>query len=274
MTYRAIPLAVALAVAAVSAFAGSRQIAPEALTALPAADVVVLGEVHDNPVHHAHQAQAVAALRPGALVFEMLTEAQALRIRPELLADPAALERALGWEASGWPDFAMYYPIFEAGAGAAIFGGAVAREAARRAVREGAAEVFGAGAALFGLPDNLDDAEQAEREAGQMAAHCDALPVEMLAGLVEAQRLRDAALARAVIAAMAETGGPVVVITGNGHARRDWGLPRTLERVAPELEVVTVGQYEAMPEGAVPYDLWLLTEPVARPDPCLAFTDP
>ena len=44
---------------------------------LPRADVVLLGEVHDNPAHHAFQAEAVAYLAPRALVFEMLTPAQA-----------------------------------------------------------------------------------------------------------------------------------------------------------------------------------------------------
>ena len=33
----------------------------------------VIGEVHDNPHHHRNQARAVAALKPGAIVFEMLT---------------------------------------------------------------------------------------------------------------------------------------------------------------------------------------------------------
>ncbi len=48
--------------------------------------MVILGEMHDNPVHHAHQAIAVEALGAKALVFEMLTEAQALKITPDLLA--------------------------------------------------------------------------------------------------------------------------------------------------------------------------------------------
>ena len=43
------------------------------------------------------------------------------------------------------------------------------------------------------------DSEQAAREAEQMAAHCDALPEDILPGFVEAQRLRDAALAEDVL---------------------------------------------------------------------------
>ncbi len=67
-------------------------------------------------------------------------------------------------------------------------------------MREGAAAVFGAAAARFGLDAPLPEDEQAAREAEQAEAHCGALPAEMLPGMVEAQRLRDAALARAVAA--------------------------------------------------------------------------
>ncbi len=60
----------------------------------------------------------------------------------------------------------------------------------------------------------------------------------------QAQRLRDAALARAVVEAMAATGGPVAVITGNGHARRDQGMPAVLGRPHPTLRVLSIGQIE------------------------------
>ena len=263
----------ALAAVIAAAPALGQRIEPLDLYDLPPADVVVLGEVHDNPVQHANQALAVEAIGATALVFEMLTDRQALRITPELLQSETALEQALGWNESGWPDFAMYYPIFTAAPSPVIFGGAVEREVARRAVTEGAAAVFGAGAPLFGLNEALDDSEQSDREAGQMAAHCDALPEQMLAGMVEAQRLRDAALARAVIAAYAETAGPVALITGNGHARADWGVPRALLRAAPDLRVLSIGQLEHAEDAAMPYDLWLFTEPARRDDPCEGFAD-
>jgi len=263
------PLTVAALLAAVSASAA--EIEATDLYNLPAADVVFLGEVHDNPVHHAHQAIAVGAIGAKALVFEMLTDAQALRITPELLRSEQGLEATLAWQNSGWPEFAMYYPIFIATDARAIFGGALERDEVRRAVSDGAAEVFGDAAPLFGLTEPLDDAEQVVREAGQKAAHCDALPVSMLGGMVEAQRLRDAAMARAVIAAIAETGGPVAVITGNGHVRGDWGVPRALRRAAPDLTVLTIGQFESTPDPKTPFDLWLVSDPVKRPDPCDTF---
>ena len=44
---------------------------------LAGADVVLLGEIHDNPEHHLRQAEAIASLSPAAVVFEMLTPDQA-----------------------------------------------------------------------------------------------------------------------------------------------------------------------------------------------------
>jgi uncharacterized iron-regulated protein len=93
----------------------------------------------------------------------------------------------------------------------------------------------------------------------------------MLPGMVEVQRLRDAVLARAVVQAVEETGGPVAVITGNGHARRDRGVPAYLGRIAPDLEVFVLGQTEdgAPLEGG--FDEVVSAPAVDRPDPCAAF---
>ncbi|GAB4274689.1 MAG: ChaN family lipoprotein [Pararhodobacter sp.] len=257
-----------LIVCAGPALAG--QIDEATLDALPPADVIVLGEVHDNPVHHLNQARAVRALAPAAVVWEMLTPEQAAQM-PEDRSDPAAVAEALDWESGGWPSFDLYAPILSAAGAARHFGANVPRGEARLAYESGAAAAFGDEAARYGLTQPLDAAQQSAREDEQFAAHCEAMPRDLMAGLVEAQRLRDAALARAVIAAHAQAGGPVVVITGSGHARTDWGLPATLAIAAPELGVLSVGQVESDPGAQAPWDLWIVTDPQPRPDPCGAF---
>lgn len=234
------------------------------------ADVVALGEIHDNPMHHAHQARAVAALRPSALVFEMLTAEQAARM-PETLPDAATLASALQWNAQGWPDFALYYPIFAAAPAARVYGAEIPRDIARKAFDTGIAAQFGPEAAAYGLTTPLAPADQSAREAEQLAAHCNALPPELLPGMVAVQRLRDAALARAVLQAMADTGGPVAVITGNGHARRDQGLAVPLALAAPRVTLLTLAQFEETAPETPPHDLWLVTPAPHREDPCLAF---
>ncbi|MBZ8118231.1 ChaN family lipoprotein [Roseovarius sp. LXJ103] len=260
----------ALIVALCAPLGAAAQMA-EALSVAAGADVVILGEAHDNPDHHAVQAAFVAGIAPAAIVFEMLDAAQAGAITPDLLANEAALEATLGWEASGWPDFSMYYPIFEAAGDAAFYGAAVPRAKARASMSAGVVAAFGPEAGLYGLDSPLEAAEQETREAMQMAAHCDAMPVEMLPAMVDIQRLRDARLAQVAVTAMRETGGPVVVITGNGHARADWGVPVYIMRAAPELSVFTLAQGE---DGRPPpgvFDAVLDAPAPDRPDPCLAF---
>lgn len=256
--------------------AAAREIRPADLDRLPAAAIVILGEVHDNPVHHRNQAQALAALKPRAVVFEMLTADAASRAAPALRRDPVALEAVLGWNASGWPDFALYAPLFAAVPEARIVGGAVPDERLRVARAEGAAAAFEGTEWHFGLDRPLDPADRQRREAEMQSAHCNALPEASLAGFVEVQRLRDATLAAAALDALAKTGGPVAVITGNGHARRDSGIPDLIARATPDAAVLTIGQLEAAPDNAPPFDLWLVTpapDRSAEPSPCAAFAD-
>ncbi|SEK37669.1 Haem-binding uptake, Tiki superfamily, ChaN [Roseivivax marinus] len=238
------------------------------------ADIVFLGEQHDNPAHHARQAELVDEIAPAALVFEMMTPAQAAAVTPELIGDEAGLEAALGWAESGWPDFSLYYPIFAAAPEAAFYGAALPREEARQIMDRSIAEMFGAQAAEYGLTDPLPDDQREAREALQAEAHCDALPDEMLPVMIDIQRLRDAYIARAALEALDATGGPVAVITGNGHARLDWGAPSYVARVAPEVAVAAFGQGEAAhgaPEGG--FDFTEIGPDVDRGDPCAQFRD-
>jgi uncharacterized iron-regulated protein len=261
----------AAVLAVIPGVAGAQHSVAEIVAAAAEADVVLLGEVHDNPRHHAVQAEVLDGLSPAALVFEMISADEADRITPDIAADAPRLADVLDWSASGWPEFSYYAPLFAFGTARPVYGAEVGRDAAQAAFDAGAAAVFSGDAARFGLERALPEAQQAAREADQLAAHCDALPPEILPGFVEAQRLRDASLARAALQAHAAHGAPVAVITGNGHARRDWGVPALLAIAAPALEVVALGQFEAAPEGEVPFDMWTVADPVDRADPCAAF---
>ncbi|UWQ49167.1 ChaN family lipoprotein [Leisingera caerulea] len=238
---------------------------------LRGADVAILGEVHDNAVHHQRQAALLAALQPKAVVWEMITAEQAAELDPEVLADAKHVAQALDWAQSGWPEFSLYAPVFAAAKGARQYGALVPRAEAARALEQGAAAYFGAeAAARFGLDRPLLAAEQAAREGDQLASHCNAMPAEMLPVLVDIQRLRDASLAAAADRALAETGGPVAVITGNGHARTDRGLAVYLVKARPKARIRSLGQSE---DGQISgtFDLVLDAPAAERPDPCLAF---
>ncbi len=203
------------------------------------ADIYIVGEQHGFAPHHAEQAAVVAKVRPTAVVFEQLTDVQADRIAPETPRNPHVFEELLDWSESGWPDLSFYFPIMTA-SDAVIFGAA------------GAAGDLSA----YELDTPLDPVEQAEREALQAVAHCGALPPDRLPEFVARQRAIDAQFAARTLEALDTHGPPVVLITGNGHARSDWGVPAAIARVRPDATVLSIVQ-DGGPEGG--------------PDPCAAF---
>ncbi|MGK7754479.1 MULTISPECIES: ChaN family lipoprotein [unclassified Roseovarius] len=233
--------------------------------AQPAADIVILGEVHDNPDAHLGQAAAIAELQPTAVVFEMLTADEAARVD----VDRSLAEEA--WTTSGWSDFDIYAPIFDALSEARIIGAAAPRDSVRTVYTEGAAKIFGPDAALYGLDTALPADQQSTREEMQFAAHCEAMPRDMMAGMVAVQRYRDAVFARAALEALERHGPPVAVIAGNGHARTDWGIPAMIARAAPEVTTHSIGFVEA--ETNAPFDETRIVPTAPRDDPCATLTN-
>lgn len=248
--------------------------------ALAGADVVVLGEIHDDPAHHALQAAAidhmVALGRRPTVVFEMIPA----DLQPALDAHRAAapedvdgLGAVLRWTDRGWGDFALYAPVFGAAvsAGLPIRAGDLEDAEKRAAGRTGADGLDPARAAALGLDQDLDPAAEADLAETLRVSHCGMLPETAIAPMIRVQRARDGAMAAAVMAAAAE--GPVVLIAGQGHARRDWGVPAVLARQAPTL---TVRAFALAADGADPgdaaFDGTVRTgPPPERGDPCEAF---
>jgi uncharacterized iron-regulated protein len=229
--------------------------------ALADAHFVVLGERHDQPDHHQLQARLVRALsgadRKPALAFEMLDVEQQAAVDASLAQAPKdadALAEAVRWRESGWPDFLLYRPVFTAGleAGLPIVAANLPRTQVRELVKRGPEA----------LPEDLrqrlaldtplpEDVAGAMREE-QDRAHCGHLPKELLGPMAEAQRARDAHLADRLLSAGGGSGG--VLITGNGHARTDRGVPVHLARRAPERRVLAVGLLEVSEEATTPGD--------------------
>jgi uncharacterized iron-regulated protein len=263
--------------------AAGRQITREALAErLSEADVAILGEIHDNASHHLRQAWLIETLEPAGVAFEMVPEAseEGVAVFRDTGGTLGEIGPAIGWERLGWPDWALYLPVFEAVGNAYLAGGGVSRTAIRAAFQDGSALAFGTGADAYGLDAPLPAALQRDAEAEMIAAHCDRLPASAAASMVEAQRLRDASFAHAVRRAMAAGGGSAVLVTGNGHARTDRGVPLYLAASDPDLAVLSLGQVEVDPArpgfadygtGTLPYDFVWFSAPAVRDDPCAAF---
>ncbi|MEM8570320.1 MAG: ChaN family lipoprotein [Pseudomonadota bacterium] len=239
-------------------------------------DIVVLGEIHDNPEHHAIQAEAVQALSPDAIVFEMIPQEKSSEVNA-LRSEGATrneLAEALNWDESGWSDFDFYAPILEAAPSALILGAARPVSDIFAAAESGAAAVFGSNASRFGLDLALDLAELKVRKDEMAVAHCDALPESMLGGMVEVQRLRDADLAQQAVAALEDTSiAQVVIVTGNGHADRRWGAPVAIGKAAPMRKIVVLGLVEPGWNGEEAFDFIMTRDAPVRDDPCAVFED-
>lgn len=260
----------------------------ELLRALEAARFVVLGERHDQEDHHRLQARLVRELTRGgrkpALAFEMLDVGQQAAVDASLARAPRdadALALAVDWAHSGWPDWALYRPVFAAGleAGLPIVAANLPRAQVREIVKRGPNALPSELRARLDLDTPLPEDVARDMREEQDQAHCGQLPQEMLGPMVQAQRARDAHLADRLLAA--DTGDGGILITGNGHARTDRGVPSHLARRAPEKAVASVGLLEVAPEapapkdyaasftaGALPFDYVWFTPAAPQEDPC------
>jgi uncharacterized iron-regulated protein len=91
----------------------------------------------------------------------------------------------------------------------------------------------------------------------------------MIGPMALAQRARDAQLAEVTMRA-ANDGRLPLVFAGNGHIRRDYGIPLHLQSVHPGIRVFAVGLIEEG-EGDPPrlYDAVWSVPSLVRQDPCV-----
>jgi uncharacterized iron-regulated protein len=237
---------------------------------------VLLGEIHDNADHHRLQARLIARLaagpRPPAVVFEMLDRKHQEAIDAFLaggMRDPDALAVRVGWAESGWPDFALYRPVFAA----ALDAGLPILAAGLRAGVEDRDE-GPEWQARFGLTEPLPPEQQFARIEEMFTSHCELIPREQLDAMVEMQRARDARMADALLRG-AEARGRAVLIAGAGHTLRA-GVPALLERAGVASgAILSVGFLEVDPQErrieqteASEFDLVVFTPAAEREDPC------
>lgn len=262
----------------------------EFVQTLRAADLVFLGEQHDNPFHHEARATLIADLaRPGLqLVFEQLPAQDRFTI-PSQETNVLGLLRARGFQdkAWGWP---LHAPLFSVAQRLAIpiAGGNLQPGLGRRVYAEGtqalplAIQQALASASLTG----------AAREALDRAlvdGHCGQLPASMAPVMRLIQQATDLSL---LLAADAER--PAIVIAGNGHVQKTFGIPQYAQQLYPDTrhwavgfletstakrrddQTVSVGDEEKPSdptrEDQQRYDFIWPTPAVDREDPCKGFT--
>ena len=238
-------------------------------TALRSRPVVLLGEVHDNAGQHELRAQALRALleggaRPALLMEQFDREGQVdldrVLARPGATVDDVIAAAAPDAGAmQGWTwSFYRPYVALALDYHLPIVAANVSRADARRVIQGG-------------LPSlGFDAAVPADIAVAQaqviVAGHCGMLDATQARRMVGAQVARDQFMAR-MLEANASRGA--VLLAGNGHVRRDVGVPRWLSETTRERSV-SIGLLEEGDASRKAFDLTLTTAPQSRPDPCEA----
>jgi uncharacterized iron-regulated protein len=214
----------------------------ELLAGLIDAELLLLGEKHDNPDHHRLRLTILERLmaqgQPVLLALEMLTESQQGAV--DSLAEMNPLPLSEDWQAllswdDGWT-WAFYEPALSAGltANATIIAGNLGGEKMMQVYRAEPAEhnqVTLNETQLQRLTEEID------------VGHCGMLPAAQIPPMVRVQQARDEQMARALM-----TPGDFaqrILLAGNFHIRHDLSVPNYL--AAESEPAITVAFLEVDP---------------------------
>ena len=260
------------------ALASCSHTAPGTWPAAAPAALLLLGEVHDNAAQPAQRLQRLQqaladGMRPALLmeqfdrerqpqIDQMLADAPAVLPRSpaqvQALADQ--LEALAGGAQAGW-DWALYRPLIKLALqqGLPLVAANVSRGDARAVIQQGlAARGFEAA-----VPADI----LAVQAAAIQASHCGRVDATTARRMAQAQVARDQFMARQLVA---HAGRGAVLLAGNGHVRKDQGVPRWLP---PELQARSrvIGFLEAdAAQDAGAFDEVVPSPPQPRDDPCAA----
>ena len=251
-------------------------------------DVLLLGETHDNPLHHEYQKKLLQA--------RVASGAQPARM-PVLMMEQLDAEdqQALDWTLSGsnrdetlarvsrlirFADKQAYLPFLEIAFDhrLPVVAANISSQRSQPVVRGGFAAYDANELDRLAVETVWSEQRQKYLVKNMGGAHCGQLRDELREGLTRGQRLRDALMADSAVPGI---GRGVVGIVGSSHARRDIGLPLYFAARAPEARLLSVGFIEVNPgvtdpgayradsaTGEAPYDVVWFTARAERADPC------
>jgi uncharacterized iron-regulated protein len=247
--------------------------------------IVLLGEVHDNAAQHRLRLELLrrafaAGWRPAIVMeqFDVERQADIDRARREQprdaqhLIDQATTARAAR-SGGGW-NWAFYAPYVALALeyDVPLLAANLAAADTRRIVRGGLAASFDARRlTALGLDRPIAPEWQQAQEREINRGHCGVLPATIWPRMAQAQFARDAVMAD-VLRQQAPRGA--VLLAGNGHVRRDLGVPRWLGAEAPRvfaLGLLEQGDTQTPPSA---FDVTRRTEAAERSDPCADFKVP
>ncbi len=256
------------------------------LARINTADMLLLGETHDNPLHHMNQLKLLQAriesgARPALMMEQLnaqdqqeLDQALAGSNREEVLDNVMGLVR--------FKDNEPYRELLSYAIDnkLQIIAANVSSKRLQPAIWYGYSSYDEGEIKRLAVERVWNEDRQRYLVNHMGGAHCGELRDELRLGLSRSQRLRDAMMADSAISS---TGRGVVAIVGRSHARRDIGLPLYFATRAPSARILSIGfvevmagktnpdEYEPSATGEIPHDIIWFTPQADRPDPCANF---
>ena len=260
------------------------------LARINTADVLLLGETHDNPQHHEYQQKLLKVrIESGAAPALMMEQLEAVSQpaldqalagsnREEVLDSVTGLIKFTDWE--------PYRPLLAIAIDnkLPVIAANISSQRLQPVIWFGYSAYDADELKRLAVEEVWSESRQNFLATHMGGAHCGELRDELRVGLTRSQRLRDALMADSAVSSI-ERG--VVAIVGRDHARRDTGLPLYFAARAPSARILSIGFIEVSAEGAdpsayeaesatgdVPYDVIWFTPRVERPNPCANFGKP
>ena len=252
-------------------------------TAAPSGTAVwLLGELHDNTTGHALRLQTLTRLvaggaRPALLMEQFDRELQTAIDReqqpaPGMPPGDAEFDAAVDalvrlasppGAAPGW-DWALYRPVLRLALQYRL--PIVAANVSRRDARQVIAQGLAATGFDPGVPADIADAQAT----AIVASHCGQVSMAQAGRMALAQVARDQFMARQV---GRYAGRGVVLLAGNGHVRKDLGMPRWLDNGTRQRSWA-VAYLEPDSADITAFDQVVQVPEQPRVDPCKAMGSP
>lgn len=247
----------------------------------------LLGEKHDNPDHHRLQAELVSALgkknKEVVVGFEQFDTSQSKKIEAHLEVNPwsaKGLGATVNWKASGWPEWSMYQPIAQAALDnkMRIIALNMPRSLSSKVAQRGLGVLEDNLYRQTRLGDPIPRNIRLPMVEELRAAHCYMVPDRAIERLVRVQRAKDAYMAYQAYELGRAKGA--ILITGAGHARKEWAIPKFIALLDPSAKVASLSfievkrdydQAELYVDSQRAFDFIWFTPRLDSDDPCKKF---
>lgn len=277
---------------------------------IASADVVYLGEVHDNPWHHQIQLDVIRTLvasgRKPAVGMEMFSNSQTSHlmafadgfVRPDNAGNVSnkkqrQLRKQLGWGKERDQEWAAYYPLMQqAGeSGLPLFGIDLPAGIRRRITRVGLENLSPVEQRLITRTGFDNSTYQQVMYEEFTRGHCGWNDPALLQKLYQTWIARNDAMATAISDMLSTTENrPVIIIVGNGHTRHNMGVYERVLSLEPGVRQINIGltpvqqqkhafedyieRVRVDDDGPRPaHELIWFTPSVDKEDPCIKYRE-